>query len=177
MLFEIIIPITTVFVIGLIGYFTIRYNKKQHERTAMMDVFHMLVNSDHKYAEESIRDAYRENRLMNLHHIVDAYKEFAVIIERNYDQIGILMHEKLIPDKSYYITFGHSTVISYRILYDELKNIRIQGQPFFRMHFHNLAVDCLHYWYDKGLQDKHSIADPKTNMPISKDFFGEKIKP
>lgn len=171
---SVIIPFISVIAIIIVGVITWRYNKKQHERTAIVDIFHMLNNSNHKSAEENLRIAYRDDRLMELGNIVNVYKDFAVTVERNYDQVGVLIHEKLIPSAPYYITFGPTTVVSYCILYEELKNIRIQAKPLFRVHFHNLAVDCLHYWYDNGLQDIQPITDPKTNKPIPKNFFGDK---
>jgi len=121
---SILIPIISIIAILIIGIVTWRYNKKQHDRTAMIDVFHMLNNSTHKNAEEFLRQAYSENKLMSVQHIVDEHKQSAITVERNYDQIGVLIREKLIPNNPYYVTFGSTTVVSYRILYDELKKKR-----------------------------------------------------
>ena len=55
-------PIISVIVIILIGYFTIRFNQKQYNKNALIDVFETF-NSLHKSREETIFHAYRENFL------------------------------------------------------------------------------------------------------------------
>ena len=176
LIFSIILVLIPVIAISIIGYKTIAYSRKQHERTSIIDIFHMLNDPKHKSAEENIIHAYKENRLMSLQHIVTAYNDLANVVKRNYDQIGVLIDEDLIPRVPYYLTFGARTVESYRVLYDEIKNRRRLEKGYFMARFHNLAIDCLNYWHDNELQKVHPITDPKTNQEIQKDFFGKKIK-
>lgn len=58
-LFTAIAPI----VVAIIAAFTIHYAKKSHERTAMMDVFHMINTDEHKNTEDKILEKFKEGKL------------------------------------------------------------------------------------------------------------------
>jgi hypothetical protein len=169
---SIIVPIISTIVIALIGVYTMKYNKKQHDRSAIIDLFEMLNNSDHKSAEYQIMEGFRNHNLYDGRQIAFPFKEYAKIVWRNYDQVGLLIERKLIPENDFYSTFGKVTVISYFALSNAIENERMMGHRHFMARFTNLAIDCLEYWEKK----KSLPINPLTNDDIYRENLGERVE-
>jgi len=169
---SLLVPIISVIVVSLVGVVTIRYTKKQHDRNAMMDLFKMLSNTNHKLAEDKIIEAYQNNNLMIDGILTQPFQEFAKTVWRNYTQAGVLVEKGLIPKKEYYLMFGIKTVVMHYILNQELTRRRHSTpQHYIAARFTNLAFDCFVYWSKKN----HPIVDPRTSEPITLENLGERM--
>ena len=169
---SILVPIISVIVVSLIGVATIRYTKKQHERNAMMDLFKMLSNTNHKQAEDQIIEGHQNNNLMKDGILAHPFQEYAKTVWRNYTQAGVLVEKGLIPKIDYYLMFGIKTVVMHYILNQELTRRRqTTPQHYIAARFTNLAIDCFEYWSKHG----HAIVDPRTGESITLENLGERI--
>ena len=150
---------------GLIAYGTIRYSKRQHERTAMKDIFEMLNNDTHKAGEINILVRYNFGDLMVDDKINPAVEDWVKIVWRNYDQAGLLVTNNLVPKNAYYKMFGKVTIIAYHMLREEILRRRNES-PEFMMYFEELAKDCFTKQW-KGL-----VTDPRTKRQITHQDLG-----
>lgn len=156
-------PIISVVVVGLIGFFTIRFNQKLHNRNALLDVFETF-DSNHKDAEEQLRSAYRNNNLYQMDIITDPFIPFSNIVSRDYDQIGLLFERGLIPKEDYFKMYGRGTAEIHRILFESIKRERLTfGRKHYREYFTKLAIACYEYWKNQNDLPR----DSKTNQDIS----------
>ncbi len=158
------IPIISIIAISLIGALTWQYSKKQHERSALVDVFKIIDDQNHKNAESNLRQFF-------LRHMLEFPYADADLVRRNYDKIGVLIEAGLVPKKQYYLTFGVITVVSYFILKEYIIEKRKNGQKFHMARFTNLAIDCFIFWDNAN----HIITDPSESK-ITRGMLGDKVK-
>ena len=154
--------------VGIIAIFTIYYSKRTHERTAMMDVFHMINVDKNKQTEDSIIKYFEEGTL-DEHLKESEYYEDVRKVWRIYDQIGLLITQKLIPKNAFYSLVGLKMVtlsfcLSHGITQRRLTRPRSLG------FFTNMALDCFNYYNKK----KIPIRNPITNGDIEKNDLMEK---
>lgn len=172
---NIILVIVSVVATSTVGYFTIQYSKKQHQRSAMSDVFHVLDDTPHKTAEKNIRDAYKNGTLMKDGRLNPDHETPASVVTKNYAQVGAMMSSKVIPKRQYYEKFGIVTVVSYFLLKESIEQMR-KNYPIYRAYFTILAIDCFEYWDGLKVDDKPvEITDPKGDR-ITREMLGKKIK-
>jgi len=153
-----------------IAAFTIHYAKKSHKRIAMMDVFHMINNDLQKTTEDKIIKLFKEEKLDEGLKNQEFY-EYVKKVWRNYDQIGSLIKNGLIPKKEFYNLFGIKMTALYFCLLLEIERRR-KTKPFSLLYFTNMAIDFFEYWTKKG----NEIKNPRTNSPLKQSDLGEKIK-
>ena len=84
---------------AIIAVFTIFYLKKSHERTAMMDVFHMITD-DHKNNEDTIIARYKDGTLKKIY-ANPTFQLQTKKVWRIYDEIGLLVSKGLIPKEEF----------------------------------------------------------------------------
>ncbi|TBR08515.1 MAG: hypothetical protein EPO62_06450 [Candidatus Nitrosotenuis sp.] len=166
--------LTAPLVAAVIGFFTIWYSRKQHNRNAMIDIFEMLNEDNHKgnhkAAQEILFTAHKENRLYDSGgFIIDGYKPTVNIISRNYDEIGLLANRKLIPRKDFFYMYGKLVVVSHFILFYAINHKRLHGEPDYMTNFTKLAIHCYYYWKD----ERRLPRDPRTNKEIEKSVIKE----
>lgn len=151
----------------VIGYFTIRYSQKQNQRNALMEIFKMLNDKEHKYSESLIIDRFRQKDLYNMGTIPQAFEASAYAVLRNYDQLGLLTSRRgLIPKKDDILyMFGTLVVVSHLVLFEEINNRRLTQEKYFMTNFTELAIDCYDYWKRKNHIPRH----PLTNEPITQN--------
>ena len=173
-----IISITSLIVVILIGYNTIRISRKQQYQNALTDVFHLLNTKNNKDAEDELIKEYKKNGEKNLYkdnEMNDWYlKNCCDIIRRNYFKVGILISEDVVPPYPFYIIFGYKLVQLYAICQREIKS-KQQETPDFASHFTNLAIDCLNFYHDNAHEEDNKVKDVKTGKQIPRDKFGIKI--
>lgn len=158
------IILTAPIVAGIIGFFTIWYSKKQHNRNAIIDVFGILNNVDHKKAEHEIIFYFKANTLYDGGKISFHYENSASIVCRNYDQLGLLVERELVPRKDVFYMFGKIIIISHWVLFQEIKCRRLLGESDYMVNFTRLAIDCYNYWNEKG--NNRLPREPQGNMEI-----------
>ena len=146
-------PIISVIVVILIGYFTIRFNQKQYNKNALIDVFETF-NSLHKSREEIIFNAYRENYLYKANELTAVAIEPAKHIMRNYDQIGLLFNRSLIPKEDYFFMYGRLTVVIHFVLFLHIDKERKLGRKHYVTFFTKLAIQCYDYWKENYIRNK-----------------------
>lgn len=169
--FEGLTAVGTVTVPIIIAFLTKTYSQKQNEQNGMRFVFDTINSTPHKSAEENIYDAYRSNILMRNNQLNPDHLNPANVVRRNYDQIGMMMQNKLIPRIQYYQMFGVITTVSYFVLKQSIENERLDHR-FFMAYFTNLAIDCFEFWDEQ--YDKPNITDPNLKT-ITRDMLGKKI--
>ena len=164
---QILIPVIAT---SLIAIFTIYYSKKSHQRTAMMDVFHMLNKDETKKTEDDIiRLSKTESFENNLQDEI-FYNEVRRVW-RNYDQIGSLISKNLIPKNEFYLLFGIKMVALYICSHNKIMNNR-KTRPRSMAYFSNMVIDCFKFHQKR----KFSIDNPITGDSIKREDLGEKIK-
>lgn len=170
----VLIPVVATLIIGAM---TFRFYNKHHLHNVMIDVFKIINDPSHKNAQEKILTAYRESKLYNeTGTITDDFIHYADILRRDYDQVGVLIEEKLLPAKQFYLTFGGIAVVTYQILKGDIETKRKNEKRFYFMaRFTNLAIDSLNFWYDNGMIDSQPLTDPRTHEPIKQGSFGKKF--
>jgi len=147
------------------------YQKKQFDRDAMIDVFGMLNNSQHKFSENSIIDIFKTNNLYNVGILNPAVEESATTVWRNYDQIGLLVERGLVPKNDIFHMFGKIVIVSHWVLFQELKRRRLLGESDFMTNFTHLAIDCYNYWKNKG-KDRLP-REPQGNTVITESSINQ----
>ena len=158
----------------VIGWKTIEYSKKQHERTAMKDIFGILGETPHKSSEGNLYDGYKKDGTLMKDGKLDPNRNNpAEVVRRNYDQVGMMLSSKLIPAKQYYQTFGVLTIVSYFILKESIEQER-KEHKLHMIHFTNLAIDCFEFLNKQKAEVKPEITDPKGN-PITREMLGNKM--
>lgn len=173
---NLILVMVSVVATSIIGYFSIEYSKRQHERSVMSEVFQMVDSQSHKTAEENIRNAYANNTLMRNGKLNPDHANPAEVISQNYAQVGSLMSSRLVPKRQYYEKFGVITVMSYITLKEVIEKEREDGYVLHRAYFTILAIDCFEYWDGLRIDDKPiEIKDPKGNR-ITREMLGKRIK-
>jgi len=157
-------------VVGIIAIFTIYYAKRSHERTAIMDVFHMINNDKNKETEDTIIEAFKQGKLDESLKMPTFYENVKKVW-RIYDQIGLLITKKLIPKDDFYLIVGLKMVTLCFCLSSEIEKRRLT-RPRSLAYFTNIAIDCFEFYKKKKIQ----ITNPATNGPIERSDLGDKIK-
>ena len=150
-----------------IGYLTIRFSQKQHQRNALMDIFKMLNNEEHKYSEDLIIGRFRQGDLYDVGMLTPTFEPSAKVVMRNYDQLGLLITRRgLIPKKDDILDmFGTLVVVSHLVLFLEIDRRRLANESYSMVNFTKLAIDCYNYWKRK----EHIPRHPLTYQPITED--------
>lgn len=146
------------------------YSKKQYERTALTDVFHMLDSEENKGAEKLLIES--KGNISDDDYIPENYVNAIRIVKRNYFKLGLMIDYKLIPSYPFYITFGHKLVQLYDICQKEIEKTRKDYVSHHGAYFTNLAIDCLDFYLDTPeLEPIKNLLNEK----IPRGKFGTKI--
>lgn len=145
----------------VVGYYTVRYQRKETDLDSMKYVFELL-DPDQKSLEYALRDYYVGNTLYENDRIRNTFVDMAAKVWRNYDQIGLFFKNGLLPRNDYCKMFGKITVVYYFILKKEI-DARRKDAPDFMYFFKELALDCWYYWSRQG----KPILKPNSEEPIS----------
>lgn len=149
----------------MIGFFTIQFSQKQNQRNALMEIFKMLNNEEHKYSETQIIDRFRQGDLYNVGMIPDIWLPSVKVVMRNYDQLGLLVSKRgLIPKKDDILDmFGTLVVVSHLVLFQEINRRRLTQERYSMMNFTHLAIDCYKYWKDRGQTPRHPLSNQEID--------------
>ncbi len=175
-IFVVALTATSVIVVILIGFYTIRHSKRQQVQSVLTDVFHKLNEKENREFEKKLIDTYKENgeKLYAGDRMNDDYLKCCDVIRRNYFKIGVLISENVVPDYPFYITFGYKLVQLYAICQPEIERGQ-RDTPEFASHFTNLAINCLDF-YHKHADEDNKIKDAKTKEKIPVGKFGKERK-
>lgn len=170
----VLIPVVATLIIGVMTY---KFYNKHHMHNVIIDVFEIIHSPSHKNAQDMILTAYRESKLYDeTGTITDDFIYYADLLRRDYDQMGVLIEEKLLPAKQFYLTFGGIIVVTYQILKEDIQTKRNNEKRFYFMaRFTNLAIDSLNFWYDNRMVDSQPLTDPRTHELIQQGSFGKKF--
>lgn len=125
-----------------VGIFTIHYNKKENQRSALNNVF-TLFNESHKNDENALKKAFEDRRLYDKGRIIASYEDKYRKVTRTYDEVGLLVSNGMIPKNDYYKMWGVLTVVMYYIFKKELDTVRTKHHH--RVYFKDLALNSFSY--------------------------------
>jgi len=165
----IIIASSAPIVAAIIAFFTIRYSKKSHERTAIMDVFHMFTDK-HKDNEDFLIERFKDGSLSKIYKNLQVQSDVKKVW-RVYDQIGLLVKKDLVPKEEFFQLIGLKMVGVYFYSKELIEERRVK-RPFSLRFFTDVVIDCWDYYNKKGI----TIFNPATQNPIKKTELGKRVE-
>lgn len=133
--------------IGLpVSLITFYYQKKQQKFNALIEVFQLLNNEEHRQARAKVYDVYKQFSEGN----VSAFKEnqsTIAMVRADFDQMGTLIDNNLIPKKIFLEVYWHTILISWKALEKNIEDeIRIRANPSYMKYFKKLKDEAENYW-------------------------------
>ena len=130
---------------------TYRYQRKQYRFSALAEVFKLLNDEKHRVARRVVYNFYKGREgcvgslsLLDLgfpegtptNHII---KEYQAIVRNDFNQIGSLIKNKLLPEKAFMDTYWYAILRCWMALEAEIRKERdTRGHPSYMKNFEDL---------------------------------------
>jgi cellulose synthase/poly-beta-1,6-N-acetylglucosamine synthase-like glycosyltransferase len=132
------------------------YQEKQLNLSAMMEVFKILNNDEHRQARENVYSACKQfdqgqKEIFQNENI----RKNAAMVRADFDEIGLLIQNGLVPKDMFLSAYWNTVIISWKALKDDIAKERLRRKySMYMAFFEQLYQEAEDYAKENGMDTK-----------------------